>query len=268
VTGNMNLTAQQQQSLGQELYQALNTGRTIAPLTERYGDISIDDAYHISQAMLAARKDDRAVQVIGKKIGVTSKPVQDMLGVFQPDFGFLTADMMVENNVSVKIKGQLIQPRAEAEIAFLLKDTLQGPGVTEAQVLAATDCIMPCFEIVDSRIDNWNIKIQDTIADNASCGVFTIGDERLDPNTLDLPKLTVNVYKNGEHLSRGTGAEVQGNPLSAVAWLANTLGEFGIDLKAGEIILSGSLVPLEPVVAGDKMHMVLEGLGSCTIMFK
>lgn len=263
----MSLTTEQHTALGEELYNALKTETSIAPLTDRFPDIEIEDAYHISQAMLNARIKDRGVSIVGKKIGVTSKAVQDMLGVFQPDFGFLTSEMVVQNNSTVSIKGNMLQPRAEAEIAFLLKKDLQGPGVSEADVLDATEYIMPCFEIVDSRIHDWNIKIQDTIADNASCGVYAVGEEKVDPKTIDLPELSVRVFKNGTQISEGKGSAVQGDPLTAVAWLANTLGEFGIPFKAGEVILSGSLVPLEPVVAGDEMHMELEGVGTCTVKF-
>lgn len=263
----MSLSDSQRIELGQELYAALRDCKTLAPLTERFSDIEIEDAYHISQAMLKARLSDTGEKVVGKKIGVTSAAVQEMLGVFQPDFGFLTTNMEVANEGSVTIANNLIQPRAEAEIAFLLKEDLQGPGVTEADVLRATECIMPCFEIVDSRITDWKIKIQDTVADNASCGVFVLGNERIDPASVDLPELTVNVFKNGTQISSGKGSAVQGNPLTAVAWLANTLGEFGIPFKAGEVILSGSLVPLEPVVAGDEMHMELVGIGSSTLKF-
>lgn len=263
----MSLSDSQRQQLGEELYNAMRECKTLAPLTERFPDIEIEDAYHISHAMLQCRLQRDGETVVGKKIGVTSRAVQEMLGVFQPDFGFLTSAMEVQNESSVTISGNLIQPRAEAEIAFLLKADLQGPGVTEADVLRATECILPCFEIVDSRIDNWKIKIQDTIADNASCGVYVLGNERIDPTQVDLPNLTVNVFKNGTQISSGKGSAVQGNPLTAVAWLANTLGEFGIPFKAGEVILSGSLVPLEPVVAGDEMHVELVGLGSATIKF-
>ena len=263
----MSLTNEQRQQIGEELYNAMRACKTLAPLTDRIPGIEIEDSYHISHAMLECRLNRDGEKVVGKKIGVTSKAVQDMLGVFQPDYGFLTDAMEVQNDSTVKIEGNLIQPRAEAEIAFLLKSDLKGPGITEADVLAATECIIPCFEIVDSRIDQWKIKIQDTIADNASCGVYVLGNERHDPKNLDLPNLTVNVFKNGKPLSSGKGSAVQGNPLTAVAWLANTLGEFGIPFLAGEVILSGSLVPLEPVKAGDEMHMDLEGLGSCTIRF-
>lgn len=264
----MSLSDSQRHALGEELYAALRDCQTLAPLTERYPDIEIEDAYHISRAMLECRLQDRQERVVGKKIGVTSAAVQNMLGVFQPDFGFLTNQMEVPNKGRCAIANNLIQPRAEAEIAFLLKQDLQGPGVTEADVLAATECVIPCFEIVDSRIANWQIRIQDTIADNASCGVYVLGDERINPHDVDLPELTVVVYKNGQQISTGKGSAVQGNPLTAVAWLANTLGEFGIPFKAGEVILSGSLVPLESVVPGDEMHMELVGLGSCTITFE
>jgi 2-oxopent-4-enoate/cis-2-oxohex-4-enoate hydratase len=253
--------------LSEELYQALRSQKTISPLTDRFTDISIDDAYHISLSMVNKRVANDNEKIVGKKIGVTSKPVQDMLGVFQPDFGFLTDAMEYPNGAEVSIANIMIQPRAEAEIAFRLKNDLVGPGVSEADVLAATEAIIHCFEIVDSRIDDWNIKIQDTVADNASCGVFVLGDIAVDPHDFDLPNLKVVVKKNGQLLSEGLGSAVQGNPLTAVAWLANTLGKFGIPLNAGEVILSGSLVPLEPVIAGDFMEMELVGVGTTSIKF-
>jgi 2-oxopent-4-enoate/cis-2-oxohex-4-enoate hydratase len=253
--------------LGDELYEALRSQSTLSPLTEREDDITIEDAYYISLRMVNRRVEDDGEIIVGKKIGVTSKPVQEMLGVFQPDFGFLTNKMEYPNGASIPIAGNLIAPRAEAEIAFVLKDDLKGDNITEADVLAATECIVPCFEIVDSRIRNWEIKIQDTVADNASCGVYVLGENRVSPQGLDLPNLKIRVEKNGEFLSEGLGSAVQGNPLTAVAWLANTLGKFNIPFNAGDVILSGSLVPLEPVVAGDSLTMVLEGIGECTVSF-
>jgi 2-oxopent-4-enoate/cis-2-oxohex-4-enoate hydratase len=254
-------------ALADELYRALRDQATLSPLTEREPGISIEEAYHISLRMVSQRVELDGEIIVGKKIGVTSAPVQEMLGVFQPDFGFLTNAMHYDDGAEIPIVGNLIQPRAEGEIAFRLKSDLVGPGVTEQDVLDATESIMPCFEIVDSRIKDWNIKIEDTVADNASCGVFTLGDNEVDPRSLDLPALKMMVYKNGELHSEGLGSAVQGNPLAAVAWLANTLGEFGIEFKAGEVILSGSLVPLIPVVAGDKMHLVLEGVGTASCSF-
>ncbi len=252
---------------GDELYEALTNGQTIAPLTERESDISIDDAYHISLHMVE-RRVAAGDRIVGKKIGVTSKAVQDMLNVHQPDFGFITEQMWFNNGETISCSdNKLIQPRAEGEIAFKLKKDLVGPGVTEQDVLDATESVFPCFEIVDSRIHNWQIKIQDTVSDNASCGVFVLGEEAVDPRSIDLPAAQMKVYKNGQLISEGVGAAVQGDPLTAVAWLANTLGEFGIPFKAGEIILSGSLVPLEPVQPGDVMELEIEGLGKAAVTF-
>ncbi|OAN66671.1 fumarylacetoacetate hydrolase family protein [Sphingomonas sp. TDK1] len=248
-----------------ELYAALRDRRTVAPLIARYPTLTIDDAYAISLGVLARRLAD-GERVVGKKIGVTSKAVQDMLGVHQPDFGFLTDRMLVGEEIDIAGHG-LIQPRAEAEIAFLLRADLNGPGVTPEQVLDATESIAPCFEIVDSRIDDWKIGIVDTVADNASCGVFVLGDARVAPRDLDLAALRVTVTKNGLPLSEGLGSAVQGSPLQAVAWLANTLGAYGVTLNAGDIILSGSLVPLEPARAGDLFTMELHGVGGCTARF-
>lgn len=255
------------QALGEELFAALRQGKTLAPLTERHPNIQIEDAYRISLRLLSCRE-AQGERLIGKKIGVTSKPVQDMLGVFQPDFGFLTDAMQVADGSTVSLAGAgLIQPRAEGEIAFMLKSDLQGPGVTREDVLAATAWVAPCFEIVDSRIHDWKIKIQDTVADNASCGVFVIGSLHSDPRELDLAAAAMQMWRNDVPAGSGLGSAVQGHPAEAVAWLANTLGAFGIPFKAGEIILSGSLAPLVPAAAGDRFTMQIEGLGGCSIAF-
>ena len=263
----MSVSADIISDLGDELFQALRSRSTLAPLTGRYADLSIEDAYHISLRMLQRRKAE-GERVVGKKIGVTSKPVQEMLGVHQPDFGFLTHVMHVPNGANVSLaKHGLIQPKAEGEIAFKLKKDLKGPGITEADVLDATEYVSACFEIVDSRIDNWQIKIQDTVADNASCGVFVIGEEQVDPQSLDLAAAKMQVQCNGEQVAEGLGSAVQGHPANAVAWLANTLGEFGIPFLAGELILSGSLAPLLPIAPGDEYTLRIEGIGDAAIRF-
>ena len=259
------MTKTDTEAFGAALFDALNHARTVAPLVQRDPSLEIEDAYRISLDFLARRTAD-GERIIGKKIGVTSKAVQDMLGVHQPDFGFLTDRMRIAGAIDIAAN-RLIQPRTEAEIAFFLRDGLKGPGVTAQQVIDATEAIAPCFEIVDSRIENWNISIIDTIADNASCGVFLIGDARADPRDFDLPDLKVTVTKNGRPLSQGAGRDVQGNPAQAVAWLANTLGRFDVSLDAGDVILSGSMVPLEDARAGDVFEMMLEGIGGCTAAF-
>ena len=167
------------EQLGTELYQALVDIKTVNPLTDRHPDITIEDAYKVQQQLMKLRL-QAGERIIGKKIGVTSKAVMNMLGVYQPDFGYLT-DGMVYNEGEAIPMSRLIQPKAEGEIAFVLKKTLKGPGISSADVLAATEGVMACFEIVDSRIQDWKIKIQDTVADNASCGVFVLGDRLVDP---------------------------------------------------------------------------------------
>ena len=250
---------------GAELYSALRDRCPVLPLIGHDSSLTVEDAYAISLDFLSRRCRD-GERVVGKKIGVTSRAVQDMLGVHQPDFGFLTDWMHVEGDIDIDAKA-LIAPRAEAEIAFILKDSLNGPGVTAADVIAATRSIAPCFEIVDSRIADWKIGIVDTVADNASCGVFILSEARADPRDHDLSALHVTVTKNGAPLSEGYGSAVQGSPAAAVAWLANTLGGFGVTLDAGDIILSGSLVPLEPAAKGDVFEMTLHGIGGCVARF-
>ncbi len=251
---------------GDALFEALRDNTTVPPLTEQHEDLSLNAAYRISLHFLQRRLDD-GEHVIGKKIGVTSKAVQDMLNVHQPDFGYLTDRMVHADGDTIPVKGNLIAPRAEGEIAFVLKRDLQGPGVNSAEVLAATDYVFPCFEIVDSRIEDWRIRIQDTVADNASCGVFALGDTGLRPSNLDLSTCGMVMEKNGEIVASGAGAAALGSPLNCVAWLANTLGRLGVPLKAGEVILSGSLVPLVPVAPGDHIQVTVGNLGSCSLRF-
>jgi len=253
------------EQLGTELYQALVDAKTVKPLTDRHPDITIEDAYKIQQQLMKLRL-KAGERVIGKKIGVTSKAVMNMLGVYQPDFGYLT-DGMVYNEGQAIPMSRLIQPKAEGEIAFVLKKTLKGPGISSADVLAATEGVMACFEIVDSRIQDWKIKIQDTVADNASCGVFVLGDRLVDPRDVDLQTCGMVLEKNGDIVATGAGAAALGAPANAVAWLANTLGRLGIALEAGEVVMSGSLAIMVPVAAGDNLRVTIGGIGSCSVRF-
>ena len=253
------------EALGDSLYDALVARTPIAPLSAAHPDMTIEDAYHVQQRMIARRL-EKGDRVIGKKIGVTSKAVMNMLGVHQPDFGYLLDSMVFNEGESVDMD-TLIQPKAEGEIAFLLKKDLQGPGVTAADVLAATEGVMACFEIVDSRIQDWKIKIQDTVADNASCGVFVLGDRLVDPRDVDLVTVGMVLEKNGDIVATGAGAAALGHPANAVAWLANTLGQHGIALEAGEVVLSGSLGIMVPVTAGDSLRVTMGGIGGCSVRF-
>ena len=227
--------------------------------------MTIVDAYHV-QARMIERRVAAGERVVGKKIGVTSKAVQNAIGVFEPDFGILTSAMAYEDGAVIDM-GTLIQPRAEAEIAFVLKHDLKGPGVTAADVLAATDHVRACFEIVDSRITGWDIRIQDTVADNASCGAYALGREKIDPRDVDLALAGMWAERNGEQVAIGVGAAVQGSPANAVAWLANTLGRLDMPLLAGEVILSGALGPMFEVAEGDRIAMRIGGIGDCTLSF-
>ena len=250
---------------GDELYQALIDRKAVDPLTDRVPGITIEDAYAIQQRMVQ-RRVEKGETIVGKKIGVTSKMVMDMLKVDQPDFGQMTSGMVFNEGEAIQTS-TMIAPKAEAEVAFMLKRDLMGPGVTAADVLRATECVIPCFEIVDSRIKDWKIKIQDTVADNASCGVLTLGGVRRRPQDLDLALAGMVLEKNGDIISTSAGASVQGSPVNAVAWLANTLGRLGIGLKAGELILSGSQSPLVPVEPGDSLVCTVGGLGSASVRF-
>ncbi|NTV72103.1 MAG: 2-oxopent-4-enoate hydratase [Azonexaceae bacterium] len=253
------------EKLGDSLYEALVARQPIAPLSASHPDMTIEDAYHVQQRMISRRL-ATGERVVGKKIGVTSKAVMNMLGVHQPDFGYLLDGMVYNEGESIAMD-ELIQPKAEGEIAFLLKKDLQGPGITAADVLAATEGVMACFEIVDSRIQDWKIKIQDTVSDNASCGVFVLGDQLVDLADIDLALCGMVLEKNGEIVVTGAGAATMGHPVNAMVWLANTLGNLGIALKAGDIVLSGAMGAMVPVVKGDNLRMSIGGLGGCSVRF-
>lgn len=250
---------------GDELYEAWRNRQVVSPLLERAPDMSLADAYAV-QSRLVNRRVEAGETIVGKKIGLTSKAVQDFLGVYEPDFGQLTSGMLYNEEQGIDLD-QLIQPKAEAELAFVLKKDLIGPGITATDVISATDYVSPCFEIVDSRIRDWQLKIQDTVADNASCGTFALSDVRGDPRKLDITMAGMAVYKNGKLISTGVGAAVQGSPVNAVVWLANTLGKLGLPFLAGEIILSGAQSAVAPVTTGDEMVCIIGGLGSCTARF-
>ena len=256
---------EQIEHIAQRLYTAMRQRQTLTPLSTEFPELTLDDAYQISKQFLTIRLAD-GERVVGKKIGLTSKVVQDMLGVHQPDFGFLTDAMQFESGAEIPFEDSLIQAKSEGEIAFVLKQDLVGPNVTPEDVLAATDYVSACFEIVDSRIENWQIKIQDTVADNASCGVFVMGD-KADPNDVDFESCKMVIRNKGEVVAEGQGSAALGSPLICVAWLANALAQYGETLKAGEVILSGSLAAMIPCQHDDDMQMEIEGIGQARYRF-
>jgi 2-oxopent-4-enoate/cis-2-oxohex-4-enoate hydratase len=175
--------------------------------------------------------------------------------------------MRHESGEEIPLSGSLIQPRIEGEIAFILKQDLCGPHVTAEEVIEATEAVVPCFEIVDSRIRDWRIKAQDSIADNASCGLVVVGDPVAGVQGLDLVDCRVVMQKNGQRAEFGSGAQALGSPAGCVAWLANRIGQIGGRLQAGELIISGALVPAVPVSAGDFFKLEIEGLGGVDVSF-
>lgn len=247
-------------ALARRLDEAWDTHVTITPLSESDGLSSVDDAYAIQSAWTDIRV-ARGEQVLGRKIGLTSRAMQEAAGVYEPDFGALWSSRFVEaeNGVAALPHDTFIQPRMEGEIAFLLGQPLRGPGVTVDDVLAGADALAASFEIVDSRIVRKEFKLVDTVSDNASYGAFTLGPWDHGLVNTDLRTLGMLLSRNGEVVVEGVGHASLGHPALAVAWLANKLAEFDITLQPGDIVLSGSLGRAIPIQPGDEWLMELHG---------
>jgi 2-oxopent-4-enoate/cis-2-oxohex-4-enoate hydratase len=254
------------QAIADELDAARSACTTVSPLTGRHEGLTVEHAYAV-QRLLADKRIAGGARIVGKKVGLTSRAVQDMLGVKQPDFGYLFSDMAVASGGRVATN-TLIQPKIEGEIAFVLKHDLRGPGLTAADVLRATEGVMACFEIVDSRIADWKIGIIDTVADNASSALFVLGDSMVGAASLDLALCGMVLERNGDVVVTGAGAAALGSPVNAVVWLANQLGEFDVPLLAGEVILSGALGAMVPVKQGDRFRLAIGGIGRCAVAFE
>lgn len=252
-------------SLADELWEAQRTRVAIEPLTDRYSGLDIDDAYAI-QTRNIDRHVAEGARVIGRKVGLTSRAMQQLLGVDEPDFGVLLDDMFVEDGDEVPLS-EMLQPRIEAEMAFVLERDLAGPGVTTANALAAMAGVLPAVEIVDSRIADWRIKLVDTVADNASSGRLVVGGRIRKVDEFDLRLVGVAVSRNGELIDTGAGAAVLGNPARPVAWLANKLGALGATLHAGDVILPGAPHRMVAVRPGDVFRAEFAHLGAVTARF-
>jgi 2-keto-4-pentenoate hydratase len=238
---------------------------TIARLTETYGAIQVEDAYEIQRLQIADKlRDGRTVR--GYKAGLSSKAMQRMMGVDEPDYGHLLDDMFVFEGESVDT-ARLCQPRVEFEVAFVLREPLPSRGCTAADVLRATAFVCPSIEIIDSRFDGWNITLCDTIADNASSALVVLGGRMMPPSEIDLRLIGVVVSKNGEIVDTGASGAVLGNPVTAVAWLANKLGTFGVQLAAGQVVMPGSCTRAHDVAPGDSIVAEFAHLGAVTVRF-
>ncbi len=261
----MTLTTEQLSGVSESLLNAAENKQPIAPPTEIYPQLDMENAYKIQLDVVSHRVAGGA-RIVGKKIGLTSPAMQKMLGVDEPDYGHLLDDMSVFQGEGMAM-GLFIQPRIEGEIAFVLEKDLSGPGLTRAEVASAVAGAMPALEIIDSRIADWNIKIQDTIADNASSSHFVLGSSMISISKIDLRYVGYVLVKNGLLAGTGAGADVLGDPLQSVTWLANKMGEFGIGLKAGEIILSGAASAALPIQAGDSIQLNVDRVGQVGCCF-
>ncbi|WP_030406264.1 2-keto-4-pentenoate hydratase [Streptomyces albus] len=238
---------------------AAKTRTPCAPIREHLGATDIDAAYEVQRRLVAARTAAGARRV-GAKIGLTARAVQQQFGVFQPDFGVLFADMVYAHTEPVPL-GRFLQPRAEGEIAFVLGRDLDMPGATVADVLRATDFVLPAIEIVDSRIAGWVLAITDTVADNASSGAVVLGTTPFRLDGRDLARVGMTLYHDGEPVSFGAGHACLGSPVVAVAWLARETARRGQPLRAGDLVMSGALGPMVPVGGPGRYRLELDGLG-------
>jgi 2-oxopent-4-enoate hydratase len=260
--------------LADKLRAAEESGTPIGRLTDEAPELTVEDAYAIQNVTLARRRErglhGRAARLVGRKIGITSRAVQEWLSVTEPDFGFLLDDMEVKDGGTCS-RAALLQPRIEGEIAFVLKRELPGcfqvGGVTNHDVVAGTELILPALEIIDSRIRDWKITYRDTVADNASSARFVVGTQPARLADVDLPLAGMSLKKNGRVASTGAGAACLGNPVTAVAWLANTLCRLGSPLRPGDLVLSGALGPVLPVEAGDFFELEVAHVGRCGVRF-
>ncbi|MFF7845887.1 2-keto-4-pentenoate hydratase [Streptomyces ossamyceticus] len=244
---------------------ALDAGRPVAPVRDLIGEHDLAAAYAVQRELTRRRLDGGAV-VVGRKIGLTSPAVQRQLGVDQPDFGVLFADMDVSAEAEVP-SGRLLQPKAEAEIAFVLKEDLTDGDLDVARVRSAVDHAVAALEIVDSRIASWDIRLTDTVADNASSGLFVLADRRLGLDEFEPHDTTMRLYADDVQVSEGSGGACLGDPLNALAWLARTALDFGDPLRAGQVVLSGALGPMVPAPPGTRIRAEISSLGEVTAVF-
>lgn len=249
----------------QILRQAGETGQPCQPVRTLLPEGDLAAAYQVQQLNtdLALAQGRR---ISGKKIGLTSVAVQKQLGVDQPDYGVLFADMEVPSGGSVAF-GSVLQPRVEAEVALVIGQDLTHPDTTLAELISAVEFVLPAIEIVDSRVAGWDISITDTIADNASSGAYVLGNRPVRLADVDLALCGMALYNRGEPVSVGAGVACLGHPLTAALWLARTMARIGQPLTAGEVVLTGALGPMVPVRAGETYHASINGLGSVSVQF-
>jgi 2-keto-4-pentenoate hydratase len=251
--------------LAQRLRDAETSGVAIAPIRDELADGGVAAAYAVQDAN-TRHHIANGRRICGRKIGLTSKAVQKQLGVDTPDFGMLYADMEVLDGDEIALS-RVMQPRVEAEITLVLARDLTGEQLTLTDVMSAVAYALPSIEVVGSRIENWNIRLLDTIADNASSGLYVLGGRPVKLEEVDWRLCGMVMERRGEQISLGSGAACLGNPLHAALWLARTMVEVGAPLKAGDAIMTGALGPMAAVAPGDVVEARINGLGAVRAVF-
>ncbi|KWR72733.1 2-oxopent-4-enoate hydratase [Arthrobacter sp. W1] len=251
--------------LASELLDATETKVPVPPLRDRVLEMTLVDAYQVQDTQLQHHLANGRV-LAGRKVGLTSLAMQKQLGVDSPDFGYFFADMVHHEDASIPANS-FISPKVEPEFGFVLKETLSGPGITREQAAEAIGEVYAAIEIIDSRVADWNIKLVDTVADNASCGAIAVGTTPLDVAIEDLADVECSLLIDGKSVASGKGEAVMGDPVAPLAWLANVLGEQGVALEAGQLILPGSFTGAVPVEQNTSTTADFGALGSLTINF-
>jgi len=260
------LSAATRERLAADLAEAELSRVPLSPLTAAHPDVDVVDAYEIQLINIRQRL-ARGARIVGHKVGLSSAAMQTMMGVDEPDYGHLLADMEVFEDVPVPA-GRYLHPRVEVEVGFVLADDLPGAGCTEDDVLAATAAYAPAIELIDTRIRDWKIALCDTIADNASSAGFVLGGQRVSPGNIDIQNIDAVLTRNGEVVAEGRSDAVLGNPVAAVAWLARKVDSFGVRLRAGDIVLPGSCTRAIDARPGDAFVADFAGLGTVRLSFE
>lgn len=260
------LPVEVREQLAADLARAERDRVPIRPLTDANPGIDVVDAYEIQLINIRSRVASGS-RVIGHKVGLSSEAMQKMMGVDEPDYGHLLAEMEVFEDVAVPA-GTFLYPRVEVEVGFILADDLPGEGCTEDDVLAATAAFAPSIELIDTRITDWKITLCDTIADNASSAGWVLGSERVSPKDVDIKNIDAVLTCNGEVVAQGRSDAVLGNPVTSVAWLARKVDQFGVRLRAGDIVLPGACMRAIDARPGDDFVADFDGLGSVKLSFE
>lgn len=257
------MTDEERATAARALVTAEDTHTPIDPMSNTYPHADVEDAYRVAMQVTDVKVAGGRI-VKGHKVGLTSKAMQDLVGSTEPDFGYLFADWFVDEGATVE-RSSFNRPLVEVELAFVLRDQLLGPGITAADVIRATDFVLPSIEIVDTRYNaRGRSMLVDSISDAASCGRIILGSCPRRLTEIDVRTVGASLHRNGAVEESGMSSAVMGSPVNAVAWLANKLGEFGVAMEPGHVVLSGSFIKAIPFTAGDTMTATFAGLGDVT----